>query len=97
MNRDHALSTLRRHADDLRRLGATRLFLFGSTARDEARSDSDVDVFVDFDDPRFSVVELVALKERIGELLSAPADVTTRRGLHPRLRSEIEGQALQVF
>lgn len=98
MNRDLALATLRSHASDLRRMGAAALFLFGSTARGEARPGSDVDLFLDFDDPRFSLVELVALQERISELLGgARADLTTRGGIHPRLRSEIEGHALRVF
>jgi predicted nucleotidyltransferase len=34
-----------------RRFGVTRLTLFGSTARDSARTDSDVDVLVSFDGP----------------------------------------------
>jgi len=34
-----------------RRFGVTRLTLFGSTARDSARTDSDVDVLVSFDRP----------------------------------------------
>jgi predicted nucleotidyltransferase len=97
MDRDQILSTLRRHAADLRRLGASSLFLFGSASRNEARPESDVDLFFDFDDPRFSLVELVALQDRIADLLHARADVTSRRSLHPRLRASIEGSAVQVF
>lgn len=97
MERDHVLTTLRRHSADLKGLGASRLFLFGSVAKNEARSDSDVDLFFDFDDPHFSLVELVALNDRIAELLQARADVMSRGSIHPRLRSSIESSALQVF
>ena len=97
MERDQVLSTLRRHSADLKGLGASSLYLFGSIAKNEASPQSDVDLFFDFDDPRFSLVELVALKDRIGELLHAPADVMSRGSIHPRLRSSIEGSALRVF
>lgn len=97
MERDHVISTLRQHSADLKALGATRLFLFGSVAKNEARPDSDVDLFFDFDDPRFSLIELIALKERIAELLQAPADIMSRGSIHPRLRLSIENSALEVF
>lgn len=97
MERDQVLSTLRRHAADLKKLGASRLFLFGSVAKNQARADSDVDLFFDFDDPRFSLIELVALNERVAELLHVRADVMSRGSIHPRLRASIESSALQVF
>jgi predicted nucleotidyltransferase len=97
VNRDQILSTLRRHATDLRRLGALRLYLFGSAARNEAGPSSDVDLFFDYDAPGFSLVELVALQERISSLLQAPADVMSRGSIHPRLRQSIEKSAVQVF
>jgi hypothetical protein len=97
MERDQVLSTLRRHSADLKGLGAARLYLFGSVAKNEARPDSDVDLFFDFDDPHFSLVELVALNDRIAELLHARADVMSRGSIHPRLRPSIESSALQVF
>jgi len=97
MDRDLILATLRRHADDLRRLGVSGLYLFGSAARNEAGHTSDVDLFFDFDNSRFSLVELVALQDRIGHLLHLRADVTSRGGLHPLLRQSIENSAIQVF
>ena len=97
MERDQVLSTLRRYSTDLKGLGASSLYLFGSVARNEATPDSDVDLFFDFEDPGFSLIELVALKDRICELLRARADVMSRGSIHPRLRSSIEGSALRVF
>ena len=41
MNRDEAMSRLRRHEAELKALGVHHLYLFGSTARGEARPDSD--------------------------------------------------------
>ncbi|MHB8255458.1 MAG: nucleotidyltransferase family protein, partial [Acidiferrobacter sp.] len=50
MNRQRVLELLSRSKPELRaRFGVVRLALFGSTARDEATADSDVDVLVAFD------------------------------------------------
>lgn len=53
MNRKHALEILIRLKPELvKRFGVTRLALFGSTVRDEARGDSDI--VVSFDSPATS-------------------------------------------
>jgi uncharacterized protein len=40
-----AISLLKKHEVELKQLGVEHLYMFGSTAHDEARSDSDVDLF----------------------------------------------------
>ena len=97
MDRDRIIAALQHHAPDIRRLGVSGLFLFGSASRGQATAPSDVDLFFDFDDPRFSLVELVTLQQRLSEILRARADVTSRGSLHPRLRPAIESSAVQVF
>jgi len=47
MKRIQAMRLLQEHESDLKRLGVVRLYMFGSTVRDEAREDSDVDLFFD--------------------------------------------------
>jgi uncharacterized protein len=47
MERNEAISKLGAHEADLRRLSVERLYVFASTARGEAREDSDVDLFFD--------------------------------------------------
>jgi len=42
MKRSDALARLREHEAELKQLGVQRLYLFGSTARGDARDDSDV-------------------------------------------------------
>ena len=48
MRRDEAMRRLRDRRAELQRLGVERLYLFGSTARDAAHEDSDVDLFFDY-------------------------------------------------
>ena len=97
MTRTDIIVALRQQAPDIRALGATSLYLFGSAAPGEAREDSDVDLFVDYDPEKFSFVELIRLRERLSHILGRPADLTTREGLHPLLRPDIEAEAIRVF
>ena len=97
MSRSDIIFALRAEATRIQELGATSLYLFGSTARDEDRSESDVDLFVDYDPERFSFVELIRLRDRLSDVLGRKADLTTRDGLHPALRANIEAEAIKVF
>ena len=97
MTRNETIAALREHARAIRDQGVTALYLFGSSSRDEARSDSDVDLFVDYDPDRFSFVELIRLRESLSAKLGRKADLTTREGLHPVLRRNIEAEAIRVF
>ena len=97
MDRARAIEILQSRAREAQGLGATALYIFGSTARDEAGDGSDVDMFVDYDPERFSFVELIRLQENLSQALGRPADLTTRRALHPALKERIEREAIRVF
>ena len=97
MQRDEAIAKLKQHEAELRRLGVERLYLFGSTARGEAREDSDVDLFFDYERGKLGLFELMDVKEEASRILGRKADIMTRDSLHKILRSRIEASALQVF
>lgn len=98
MGRTEAIAKLRRFAPALEAMGATSLFLFGSTARDEAGRRSDLDLFLDIDPAgRFDALDLVAAKRMLEEGLGVAIDLTTRNGLHPLIREDVEAQSLRVF
>jgi predicted nucleotidyltransferase len=97
MNRDEAISRLKEHEADLKRLGVDHLYMFGSTARGEAKEDSDVDLFFDHEKGKLGLYELMDVKERAASILGHKTDIMTRNSLHPRLRKRIEESALLVF
>ena len=98
MQRAEAVARITRDADRFREIGVASLYLFGSTVRDEARLGSDVDVFVDIpEDVKFSLFDLLELKDRLEDTLGVAADVMTRDSLHPVLRDQILSEAVQVF
>jgi predicted nucleotidyltransferase len=98
MDKDTAITIIREHAGELRRLGATAIYLYGSTARGEETSGSDVDLFIDYDkNGRFSLVDLVRLEHFLERLLKTETDVLTRGSLHPMLKDKIIGESIRVF
>lgn len=98
MKRDMVVAKLRESSESARALGATSLYVYGSAARDEASSTSDIDVFVEYDPSRrFSLMDLAGIKVLLEEELGAEVDVTTRDSLHPLLRKRIERSAIRVF
>jgi uncharacterized protein len=97
MNRDETISRLKAHEAELKRLGVDRLYLFGSMARDEARDDSDVDLFFDYTKGKLGVFELMDVKEYAASILGRKTDIMTRDSLHKTLRKSIEDSAVRVF
>jgi len=98
MNRADAIVMLRERAPIIRARGACALYLYGSTARDEAKPKSDLDLFIEYDpNGRFNAFDLVGIKLFLEDELNTPVDLTTRDGLHPRLREGIEQSAIRVF
>ncbi len=98
MNRVEALAKLRRHADAIRAMGATSLYLFGSVGDNTSDAASDIDLFIDYDmASRFNAFDLVGIKQFLEDALGIDVDITTRDGLHPMLRGDIERSAIRVF
>jgi len=98
MRRDEVIARLKRTEPALRAVGVAALYLFGSHARDEARLDSDIDVFVDpAPDEAFGFLPFMDAFETIQHAVGENLDYGTRKGLHPLLRPDIEREAVRIF
>lgn len=95
MQREQVLEILRGQADELRSRGVVTLRLFGSVARGEERSDSDVDLLVSFEEtPSFSA--FMKLRIYLEDLLGTEVDLITERGLKEQVRAYVEEEAIRV-
>ena len=66
--------------------------VFGSVARHEADSASDIDLLVDME-PERSLLDLGGLLMDLQELLGCPVDVVTEKGLRGRIRERVLKEA----
>lgn len=98
MDRTIILTRLRAHEPELRNLGVARLSLFGSVARGEARSGSDVDLAAELDHSRrLGLFHYAAIAERLEEMLGAKVDLLTEPARKPRMQAEIDRDRVHVF
>lgn len=82
----------------LRERGLTALALFGSIARGTSRPESDVDVLIDVaPGAKFSLIDLVSVKDFLEDTLGRRVDVVTRQGLDPAIRDRVMREARAVF
>lgn len=98
MDRQTILERLRAHEPELRKLGVSRLSLFGSVARGESSHGSDVDLAAELD-PRRSIglFRFAAMRERIEDLLGASVDLIAEPIERGALRERIERDRVRVF
>jgi predicted nucleotidyltransferase len=73
------------------RYGAYNVRIFGSQARNEEASDSDVDLLVEFEQP--NLLDRIAMKQDLEDLLGMKVDLLTDETIHPALREQILREA----
>ena len=96
MKRQRVLELLSRAKPELQVLfGVTRLALFGSTARDTAGVESDVDILVAFDGPATSK-RYFGVQFYLEDMLGCAVDLVTEKALRPELRAYVERERVDV-
>ncbi len=86
--RDEVLRIAARH-------GARGVRVFGSMARREARAGSDIDLLVDLE-PGYSLLDVVAIKQDLEDLLGCKVDVVTEAAISPYIRTQVLREAIRL-
>lgn len=94
------LETLRAKRDDIlalgRQYGARRIRVFGSVARGEEQSDSDVDFLVDFPPGYDLFAQRLPLGDHLAQLLGRPVDLVPEHELNRHLRDAVLSEAIDL-
>jgi len=88
MNRDAIVEIAKRH-------GAQSVRVFGSHARGASQEGSDLDLLVTLESGR-TLLDLVAIKQDIEDLLECKVDIATEASLSPYIRERILGEAVAL-
>jgi len=95
MTRDEVLTKLRALKPALEQeYGVTRLRLFGSHARDEATTQSDIDLIVDLSHPLG--LDFFGLELELAERLGKKVDLATPDALHRIIKARVLAEAVDV-
>jgi predicted nucleotidyltransferase len=87
---DDVLGTLRVHLPELREhYGVRTLGVFGSYGRGEQRPRSDLDLLVEFDERPLTLIQVIALEQRLGDLLEVKVDLVEKKTLKPAIGRHI--------
>lgn len=96
MNRAQTVQLLTEHKPYLSsHFGVTQLALFGSTVRDTATDNSDVDILVDFDGQATSK-RYFGVQFYLEDLFACSVDLVTEKARRSELRPFIEKEAVHV-
>ena len=75
--------------------GARNIRVFGSVSRREAGTQSDVDILVKLE-PGRSLLDIVAIKQDLEDLLGCEVDVVTEESISPYIREQVLKEAVSL-
>lgn len=91
------INRLRAKKAQLHALGVKSLSVFGSTARGDARDDSDVDLAAVIEKRPFSLADLVRLEQQLQDILGVDVDVVTEPARKPYIQQKIDEDRVSAF
>jgi predicted nucleotidyltransferase len=98
MNKDEVIDKLRAHEPELKAAGIVRLAVFGSVARGESSTESDVDLLADFDNTkRYTLLTMGRLENHLADLLGTRVDLSSPEWLKESVKDRVLREAVLAF
>jgi predicted nucleotidyltransferase len=98
MNKNDVINKLRAHESELKAAGIVRLAVFGSVARGETSTESDVDLLADFDKTkRYTLLTMGRLESRLADLLGTRVDLSSPEWLKESVKDRVLREAVLAF
>lgn len=98
MSKNEVIRVLSAHKAELRAMGVSSLALFGSTVRNNASRESDVDLVVEFDpDEHVGLFGFIELQHRLEKILDVTkVDLVMREAILDELKDAILDEAVSI-
>ena len=98
MENEAILARLRAGEAELRARGVVHAALFGSRARGDHRTDSDIDIMIEIaPEARIGVWDYVGIVQAIEDMFPLPVDVSNRAAQRPHVRPSADREAIYAF
>lgn len=78
-----------------KRFGVINVRLFGSRARGDAVSGSDLDLLVEYADGT-SLLDVIGFEQELEEMLGIPVETVSDTTLHPAIRDRVLAEAIPL-
>lgn len=81
----------------LKKHNVARAGIFGSYARGDEKEDSDLDILIEVNGTKFSLIDLIGLEMELKKAIKKKVDLLTYKGISPYLRNRILREEVRII
>jgi uncharacterized protein len=81
----------------LKKNKVVRAGIFGSYARGENKKNSDVDILVEINNPKMSLLGFIAVKHALEEVIGRKIDLVEYKMIKPRIKKQILEEEIKII
>lgn len=74
-----------------------KAWIFGSYAKGKQTNKSDIDIIIEVKNNKFSLIDLIKLERKLGEILNIKVDLLTYNGINPMLKKRILKEEIRII